>query len=283
MRRTWEHVGLGMMAALLMALALGVSAYAEDPCYEDVVVTGCGWEFVNQRLEFVGMGHPEIEFSPDHPVFMSGDPLGGHGVALGYVAEQGFWGLVASAELGPDLVLVFYTVMSDGSSIPSTGWTLFGFEGGSEEDYLPPPRISGGEPCDEPIREPTLDLVPTGDAGFLDRGFPEGKEPPVVGEMEVSASYAAGELIGVCCRPVNPDGTPADVPYLTLTWYAVTVGEEYDTRKPIDSTIVRPAPDGTFCFQIDTAGWTRGYYDLRLGIPLESVQWIRVEVTVPLT
>jgi len=281
MRRRWERVGLGMMAALLVTIALGISGYAEDPCYEDVVVTGCGWEFVNQRLEFVAMGTDFYMqfFFYDYPLYLYESVGDGGVVALGYVEPEGVWCLLA----GVGSQMATYAVESDGSSIPTTGWELWSWMGGDQEDYLPPPRISGGEPCDEPIREPTLDLVPTGDAGFLDRGFPEGKEPPVVGEMEVSASYAAGELIGVCCRPVNPDGTPADVPYLTLTWYAVTIGEEYDSRKPIDSTIVRPGPDGAFCFQIDTAGWTRGYYDLRLGIPLESVQWIRVEVTPPLT
>jgi len=125
-----------------------------------------------------------------------------------------------------------------------------------------------------PARERLVSTVaplPAGAAGFLDRGWPGGEEPPLVGEMEVSASYQIGEPITGCCRALS----------LVLAWYAVTIGEEYDAREAIDSRVVRAGSDGRFCFRIETADWTPGCYDIQLSAPGEGCEWIRVEVVAP--
>jgi len=117
--------------------------------------------------------------------------------------------------------------------------------------------------------------LPGGSTGFLDRAWTEDEEPPVVGEMQVSAAYEPGETVAGSCAATG------DVSYLTLTWYAVTIGEEYDVREPIDSNLVHAGSDGRFFFEIDTEGWSPGYYDMRIGIPGEGCVWIRVEVVPP--
>ena len=139
---------------------------------------------------------------------------------------------------------------------------------------LPEPRVSGGGPCSALI-------VPAGAAGFLDRGFPEGEEPPVVGELLVSAIYEAGEVITGCCRVESSAGQAVEPSYLTLTWYAVTVGDEFDLREPIDTKLIRLDPSRRYCFTIESDGLTPGLYDIRIGLPSEDEVWLRVEVVAP--
>jgi hypothetical protein len=123
--------------------------------------------------------------------------------------------------------------------------------------------------------------VPAGLAGFLDRGWPEAVEPPVVGELPISATYEVGELITGCCAVVDDMGNPADASYVTMTWYEVAIGDDvFDVREPIDSRLLYEE-DGTFCFGIETTGWTPGYYDIRLGVPFMDSEFIRVEVVAP--
>ena len=88
----------------------------------------------------------------------------------------------------------------------------------------------------------------------------------MVGERTVSAVYGISELATGCC------GATVDVTYLTLTRYAVTIGDDYDVREPIDSKVVRAGNDACFCFTIETLGWAPGYYDVRVGIPGEGCE-----------
>jgi len=102
-----------------------------------------------------------------------------------------------------------------------------------------------------------------------------------VGELIISAIYTLGEEISGCCAVEDAEGNPADVSYVTMTWYAVTIGDDFfDVREPIDSRLLYEE-DGKFCFGIATTGWSPGYYDIRLGVPFEDEQWIRVEVVSP--
>jgi len=272
--RGWKglSVAVGLMLLVASASVLGARA-----CYEDVTVRGCGAPWMNQRLPFLGMGDEVsfylLEFSAGYPVFGIGSYASGceFYVMLGFYEVFGRWVLVG--EIGCDCGILYVAGGADGG-IPSTGWSLTEwYDDTGECEFLPEPRVSGGGPCSGL-------LVPAGAAGFLDRGFPEGEEPPVVGELLVSAIYEAGEIITGCCRVESSAGHAVEPSYLTLTWYAVTVGDEFDLREPIDSKILH-CDDGAFCFEIDTAGWSPGYYDIRIGIPGEDREWIRVEVAAP--
>jgi len=126
-----------------------------------------------------------------------------------------------------------------------------------------------------------LMVAPLGAAGFLDRGWTEGEVLPFVGELVVSATYEVGELISGCCSLVDGSGAPVDVSHLALSWYAVTIGDDFlDVREPIDSRLLHEE-EGAFCFSIPTSEFAPGYYDIRLGVPFADYQWIRVEVVAP--
>lgn len=274
MKRKRDFLGL-MLAVVFLAV---VSVYGvSKPCYEDVVVHGCGASWMNQRLGFLGMGD-EVhfyldDFSADYPVFGIGSYATGcqSYTILGFSLSHDRWVLVGeiACECG-----VLYVANVDGVAIPSTGWSLSDYYDDDSCEFLPGPRLSGGEPCT------AEQLAPAGTWGFLDRCWTQDEEPPVIGELSVSAAYSVGELVTGCCTVVDYTGVPTDASYVTVTSYAVTIGDDFDIREPIDSKLLR-GRDARFCFEVETAGWSPGYYDIRLGAPFEDQEWIRVEVVAP--
>ena len=280
-----RKLGIGWLVLALVAMLVGGAvpgvgqhAHCPDCCFEDIVASGCGTWWVNVHAEFTGYLYD------DHPEFIGeGVWPGGEYWSMGVQHNRGRWVLTVSYSVsGVGWCRANYQNFAMTDTPPSTGWELdpaycvFG-DACPGATGLPVPTLSGGGPCQEEPEEPVppvAELLPVGSAGFLDRGWPEGEEPPVAGQMEVSAAYEAGELVTGCC------GATDDVTYLTLTWYAVTIGEDYDVREAIDSKIIR-ADGGSFCFEIDTTGFAPGYYDIRLGIPGEGCEWIRVEVVAP--
>jgi len=270
------HRGLTslMLGAVLLMVPVVVACSAEELCYEDVHVVGCALPWVNTQLQW--QSNPP--WAGGRPCFQAWwcEADIEYAVQAFFSDDDGNWHLPAMMEVDASTYcMVLYVNESDAPTPPSTGWFLDTWFG-VLCDGAPGPtvRLSGGGPCGEPPEEsapPAAALLPAGAAGLLDRGWAEGEEPPVVGEMTVSAIYEAGELISGCCN------TTGDVSHLTLTWYAVTIGEEYDVREAIDSKIVR-AGDAGFFFEINTQGWMPGFYDLRLGIPFEDAVWVRVEV-----
>jgi len=276
-----RRVGVVGVAVMLVALllvgavpALGQVEWEECPdcCFEDVVVSGAGAWWANARYEYGEF--EEGRLLNGRPLFyfleINGD-LSREGLVYYFSNGWNIEAMILNTVTLDWYCNVEYCNPSDALTPPSTGWVLNMIDAldcGSI-DGQPAPTLSGGEPCR------TGDLTPAGTVGFLDRGWVEGEEPPVVGEMTVSAVYGIGELVTGCCTATG------DVSYLTLTWYAVTIGDDYDVREPIDSKVVRAGSDGCFCFTIETTGWAPGYYDLRLGIPGEGCEWIRVEVVPP--
>jgi hypothetical protein len=133
---------------------------------------------------------------------------------------------------------------------------------------------------------PELDLIPAGLAGFLDRAWEEAAgggggltEAPVVGELVLFTTYEVGDVITGCADVVDQTGAQAEIDFLTLSWYAVTIGEVFDTREPLDAQVLFRNPlTGAFCFEIETDGLEPGYYDVRLGIPQQDYQWVRIEL-----
>lgn len=125
-------------------------------------------------------------------------------------------------------------------------------------------------------------ISPMGVAGFLDRGWPEGEEPPVVGELEVAGLYEVGEPITGCFSICTIAGEPITAPTI-LTFYSVLdIGEDFDVRLPLDARYLYFDPGaGTYCFTIDTGDLTPGYHDIRLGFPDGQVVWLRVELIAP--
>jgi len=150
-------------------------------------------------------------------------------------------------------------------------------------------NVCGTDTCTFTVTVLPPELVPAGLVEFLDRGWeaPAGggggvTEPPVVGELLVTSQYEVGELITGCCAIVDGTGNPADVEYVTMTWYAVTIGDDFfDIREPIDARLLYQV-DGKYCFQLETKDWALGYYDIRLGAPFLDHVFIRVEVVAPL-
>ena len=306
-----RRVGVGWAALLLLvtlpmgtlsSLCLAADGYVEcgwapegcvecpDCCYEDVVVLGTGAWWLDGHYEF---GYPCRWLSEERPVFSLRTEFPGYGPSGENVRSSGRiqyrsgmgWEMWADLwVVGEKIAAVSYVNPSCAATPPNTGWLLE--TGSCHPDFnyywttegLSVPQLKGGCLCrggTGSSAEPLLAPGPLGSVALLDRGWPEGQEPPVVGEMEVSAIYEAGELVTGCC------GTMDDVSYLTLTWYAVTIGEEYDVREPIASEILLAGRDGLFCFEIETTSWASGYYDIRLGAPFAHEQWIRVEVVPP--
>jgi len=281
MRREETVLWLLLCVGILIA-AVPMPGLASEPeacpecCFEDVTVRGAGALWVNQTYEFVWL-HDGC------PTFRVIRYLDGNRMVLGYLeyyAGHGWrlWAFLESSG-GTYLCHARYSNYRCTSTPPATGWVLayidppFLCDCG---DGLPPPRLSGGNPCGG-----ATELVPAGLAGFLDRGWTEDEQPPTVGELPVSAAYSAGEFITGCCAVVDSMGYPLVASYIEMTWYATTIGDGFfDVREPIDSRLLYEE-SGTFWFGIDTAGWTPGYYDIRLGVPSEDEQWIRVEVMAP--
>ena len=267
---------------LPVAVALVVGAVAAsgdvepclDCCYEDVVVSEGAW-WANGRLWFDDL----LQWK--RPVFrLSEYKLDAVwvwlqiSVDLQFEKVAGFagWKLSAWYDTAYSACEVVYRNDSTSFTPPATGWYIHDISGYdlfwcTIECGLTVPKLSGGWVCPSSVA-----LLPAGSVGFLDSGFPEGEEPPIAGEMEVSARYELGELVTGCCD------APDDVSYLTLTWYTVTIGDAFDLREPIDATVVRAASDGRFCFDIETVDWVPGYYDIRLGMPGGACEWIRVEL-----
>jgi len=275
-----RKVGVGWLAVLVgvAVLMAALAGFADEECYEDVIVRGSGFAWVNVRLEFDSMFHGYPHFEAQ----WTGDGGLTYTIQLWYYDIENRWHLPATMRIDSSTYcnVVYLNDDVSSSTPPSTGWYQQ-FVAGClcEGDGLPAPTLSGGEPCG--LAAALIELLPAGLAGFLDRGRPEGEEPPVVGELVVSATYEVGELISGCCSLVDSSGAPVDVSYLTLSWYAVTIGDDFfDVREPIDSRLVYEE-DGAFCFSIPTAEFAPGYYDIRLGAPFVDYQWIRVEVVAP--
>jgi len=132
-------------------------------------------------------------------------------------------------------------------------------------------------------------VAPCGAAGYLDRGWEEAAgggggldEPPMVGELPLCTQYEVGEIITGCVRVTDGLGNPVEDAYFPLSFYAVTVGDAYDTRVALEAELLRCTGDlGSYCFDIETDGLDPGCYDIRLGLPDGTVQWLRVELVAP--
>jgi hypothetical protein len=125
-------------------------------------------------------------------------------------------------------------------------------------------------------------VTPAGAAGLLDRGWPEGEEPPRIGELQLRATYTVGEAITGCFTYADTAGAPVSDPVI-LTYYHVTeIGEDFDVRIPLDAWFVyQDRETGMSCFVVDTEELKPGYYDIRLGFSDGTVIWLRVELVAP--
>ena len=123
-------------------------------------------------------------------------------------------------------------------------------------------------------------VTPIGACGFLDRGFPEGVEPPLVGELAVSAEYEVGELITGGCSVCTVTGDPITVPILFAFYRVEEVTDDYDVRTPLDAHFLYyDAAAGGYRFTVETAGLSPDHnYDIRLGFPDNQVIWLRVRL-----
>ena len=131
-------------------------------------------------------------------------------------------------------------------------------------------------------------VTPCGTAGFLNRGWEDAAgggglaEPPAVGQLTLCTVYEIGEIITGCVRVADGLGNPMEHVYFPMSFYAVTVGEEFDVRAALDARLLRCADaSGSYCFGIETDDLVPGCYDIRLGLPDGTVQWLRVELIAP--
>lgn len=242
-------------------------------CFEDVIVVGSSVWWLDTPFEFIGelwSGAPRFGFAEyAGPIYWGG---------VAYYASDPGWQLWVQI-IEPVGCLIGYRNPSTSFLPPRTGWTL-ALTSGSGCDEIAAGvssslTLSGGESCGGT-------LVPAGATGFLDRGWPEGEEPPEIGELVLSATYEIGEPITGCCAVEDGTGNPLEVPYVILAWYSVAIGEDFDARTALDVQSLRvDSLTGAYCFAIPTAELAPGYYDIRLGIPFGDYQWIRVEVVAP--
>jgi len=134
-----------------------------------------------------------------------------------------------------------------------------------------------------------LDVVPPlNTMRFLGRGWEQAaggggglEDPPLIGELPVSTVYEVGEPIAGCCSVVDCFGTCVEVPNITMTLYAVEIGEEFDVREALDARLLSCDEELCFCFSFSTWDLAPGYYDIRLGLPFMDHEWIRVELIAP--
>jgi len=158
------------------------------------------------------------------------------------------------------------------------------------------------------VNATTAVTTPTGAAGILDRTWPEDEEPPMVGDLPLTATYEAGEVIGGSFELATPWGMPIRDPVVVTLYRLVEIGERSAGSSKLgkprgiagptppatapageddgDSMFERVALDafyiysarGAYRFDIETEGLEVGYYDIRLGLPDGEVQWLRIEV-----
>jgi len=131
------------------------------------------------------------------------------------------------------------------------------------------------------VRAPSgLIVVAAGAQGYLDQEAPDvAGGGGAVGELEIAAVYVVGETISGCVFVCATDGEPLTHAYFPLTFYAVALGEDFDTRQALFArTLGCWGEPGYFCFDIDTGDLDPGYYDIRLGFPDGEVGWLRVEI-----
>jgi len=251
--RAWRLPAAGLILLLVAATA----AAAINDCYEDVRVSGAGSAEVNGTYTYDSRinGHPSYSAGP------------GGSKLIYYENSDGRWVIAVN---GQDM---YYRDCS--CSLPKpTGWVVGPY--GS----APAPRLDGGGLCTAAL---DITVEPAGAVSFLDRGWPEGEEPPLVGELVVSAVYEIGESISGCARMVDSNDQTVTGETINLAVFRVVrIGEDYDERVAIDVLLVRYNTDADgHCFSLPTADWLTGYYDLRLSFPDGSFEWIRVRLVEP--
>jgi len=257
----WAAVGVG----LLIVGAACVGTVLPGNCYDDIRVSGAGSTQVNGTYAFEGTynGHPRWCTS---------------GSCNASIEFNGLkWTIVYG---GQDM---YYGCSC---SMPKpTNWTVG--PGGT----LPTPRVDGGQACKT---IPLITVVPAGEAGILDRGWPEGETPPIVGERVVSAVYAIGEPITGCVRLLGPEDQPVTNEHVELILSRVeSIGQDYDKTQYLDvQTIGYTSARAGYSFSLPTdtplnAGtgsqhvWSPGYYDLRLNYPDGSIDRLRIQLVEP--
>jgi hypothetical protein len=127
----------------------------------------------------------------------------------------------------------------------------------------------------------TLDIVePSSSGQFLDHSWPEEEEAPKVGELVLNSVYEVGEAIEGCAMVVNCHGVCLMASDITMTFYAVEIGEDFfDTRTPLQTQLLSCSSETMcYCFTIGTKNLAPGYYDIRLGLPFHDHEWIRIEL-----
>jgi len=125
-------------------------------------------------------------------------------------------------------------------------------------------------------------ITPTGAAGFLDRGWPEDAEPPVIGELPLSAIYEVGEPIAGAFAVCTPAGVPVTGPIVLVFYRVAETGPDYDVRLPLLARFLYyDEASGGYRFVVDTVGLAPGLYDIRLGFQDSQVVWLRVELVPP--
>jgi len=129
----------------------------------------------------------------------------------------------------------------------------------------------------------TCGVEPCAAAGFLDHGWGEDEEIPIVGELPVLAVYEVGELVRGCCMLRDPNGELMTDEIIIFTIYTAYIGDGFfDERIPLDARVLQCArEEATYCFAVETDTVAPGYLDIRLGFPDESVMWLRVELVAP--
>jgi hypothetical protein len=130
------------------------------------------------------------------------------------------------------------------------------------------------------VTTPVFQVAAAGPHGPLHRGPPDiAGGGGTVGELELSAIYEIGELITGCVLVADGSGDAVPHCYFPMTVYKVTIGEAFDRREPLFAeTLSSWGHAGEYCFEIETDEMEPGYYDIRLGCPDGTVEWIRVQL-----
>jgi hypothetical protein len=257
--KAWIGRVAGSLGLLFLAATVLGAALLGD-CYDDIRVSRAGSSVVNGTYTYQGKKSNRPQWCTSASCTQSIE------------WKSGKWTIVSG---GQDM---YYGCSC---SLPKpTNWDV------GPAGTAPTPRVDGGSKCRV---VPNLTIVPAGEAGILDRGWPEGEVAPVVGELQVSAVYEVGETITGCVELLDPAGELEDREQIELIiWRVISIGEDFDKREAWDVRTFRYGPAReAYCFSILTNiplndhEWAPGYFDLRFNYPNDTQEMLRIQLVEP--
>jgi hypothetical protein len=124
----------------------------------------------------------------------------------------------------------------------------------------------------------------TGAGHFLDGVLPvlEGEEPPMAGQLPLTAVHAVGDIVTGGCQIIDETGYPTCGSWVHIYVYSVDTNAVPETRVLVDHWMASyDMETGEYVIAWDTSELEPGYYDLQLSFEDGSDQVFRIQLTEP--